>query len=129
MTMTVRALTLGTLALALSSASCGPSGASPEPAAPTETQSTKVVFANQRELARDMTAVNIPNNSNRDAVEEAARELCDGKDFCKVLGWPEGTSVPRGFPMTDREVSGQVFSYSLNRQTGMDEAVWTSGTR
>jgi hypothetical protein len=55
-------------------------------------------------------------------IEAAARAHCGARSFCKVLGWIDPSRVARGMPMTDRELLGQVFNYSLNRSTGLDRA-------
>lgn len=83
-----------------------------------------VRFAERREISPSMFVVVIPAGSSRTGTEAAARELCDGEAFCKVMGWTDNSLLPRGFPLTDRELAGQAFSYTLNRNSGMDEAVW-----
>jgi len=100
--------------------------ASTAPAAATTPAPVKVDFADARPFSGpDTFSVLVPSAATKSAVEAAAREKCDGKDFCKVLGWTDPDLIARGFPMTDRELEGQVFAYSLNRQSGLDEAVWT----
>lgn len=89
----------------------------PPPAAP--------AISEQRELRPDMFAVQINSATPREEVEKAARDLCDSRDWCKVLGWVDQDRMPRGFPMTDREVEAQSFSLTINRASGMDEAVWS----
>jgi hypothetical protein len=106
----------------LTLAGCGqpadaPKAAEPEPPA-------RVVFEQSVTLAPLMYAVLIPDGAEKAAVEEAARDKCTGENICAVMGWTDRAFLPRGYPMTDREVEAQAFAYRVNRNTGLDEAVW-----
>lgn len=61
---------------------------------------------------------------DRSALPDIAREYCGSRNFCKIMGWTDPAFIPHGFPMTDREVEAMAFSYSLNRDTGLDQALW-----
>ncbi len=57
-------------------------------------------------------------------LSDIVREECGTRSFCKIMGWTDPAYEPRGFPMTDREVSAMTFSYSLNRDTGYEQVLW-----
>lgn len=100
---------------------CGPAAA-PSPAAPAPP--VAVEFAAKVTLAPQMFSVLIPAGADRAGVERAARDACTGENICSVLGWTNRDYLPRGFPMTDREVEAQAFSYRINRNSGLDEFLW-----
>ena len=112
------------LALALTLAGCDvptPTGNTASTAQPA-TLPLSIVFT---PVANDTYAFAFPAAADPAQVEEAIRRQCAGKDFCKAFGWIDPTRVARGLPMTDREFDAEALSYSLNRQTGLDEARWT----
>ncbi len=90
-----------------------------KPAAP-----ERVRFSQQRLIAPDTFAVVFSASDDRAGVEAAAREKCQGRQWCKVLGWIDPAYAATAMPMTDREVQAQAFSLTINRSSGMDEAVW-----
>jgi len=69
-------------------------------------------------------AVTIPAGSGAQLTEDAARQLCEGASHCSVLGFPVGGAKSTAMPMTEREAAELVYSYSLNRSSGMDESLW-----
>lgn len=81
-------------------------------------------IASQRIIERDTFAIVFDAGADHAAVEEAAREICAGKQWCKVLGWTDGSAAATSMPMTDRELAAQRFSLTINRASGMDEATW-----
>lgn len=95
-----------------------------EPAAP-PVASSDVDFSRSDEISTDAFAVVFDSSAGRSEVEVAARELCGARQWCKVFGWTDATSAARALPMTDRELEAQVFSLTINRASGMDEAVWS----
>lgn len=69
-------------------------------------------------------AVQLPADADRAVVEGQARALCGDKTHCSVYGWVDPANVARAMPMLDREVAALTFSYSLNRTTGFERALW-----
>jgi hypothetical protein len=69
-------------------------------------------------------AVVVPAGAAAVATEAAARKLCEGRTHCQVLGFDSTDPKPSAMPMTDREASALIYSYTLNRSTGLDESVW-----
>jgi len=114
-----RYLLIAGLGLAACSDQAAPQNA--EASAPPE----RVRFTEQRLIAADTYAVVFPADAGRAAVEAAARERCEGRQWCKVLGWTDQSSAASALPMTDREAEAQAFSLTINRASGMDEAVWS----
>lgn len=101
-----------------------------ETAAPApEPQPQSFAFLETRAIAPDTTAVVFAMNAPRDEVEQGARAICNGKAWCKVMGWTDAGATPTAMPMTDREVEAQAFSYTLNRASGMDEFARSSRTQ
>ncbi len=77
-----------------------------------------------RDLARDFTALAVAPDADPAAMETLAKDTCGSRDFCKVSIWTDESTMPRGFPMTDREVAATAFAYSLNRTNGFEQAMW-----
>lgn len=77
-----------------------------------------------RSIARDMFAMSFDERVDPNVLPEAARAHCGSKQFCTVMGWVEAEYAPRGFPLTDREASRQVFAYSVNRSSGFEQVLW-----
>lgn len=96
-------------------------------ASPAEQPKTSARFSEVRTIAPDTYAVVFSPQASRDDVEAEARKRCDGKQWCKVLGWTDAGYVATALPMTDREVSRQVFALTINRASGLDEAIWPTG--
>lgn len=102
-----------------------PMEAPPEPAPLTD----PVRFENVRDISparspMKFVAVVVPAGVGAIPAETAARKLCDGETHCQVLGFDDTSAKPTAMPMTDREAEALVFSYTLNRSSGHDEAVW-----
>lgn len=70
----------------------------------------------------DIYTVVLQANAKPAEIEMAVRDHCGAREFCQVFGWVDRSRVARAFPMTDRELSGLVFDYKLNRSTGLDRA-------
>lgn len=66
----------------------------------------------------------IPSDIPSDEWRAAAREKCGSADFCGVYGWDNPTDAAQSLPMTDAEVASQIFSYSVNRTTGYEQALF-----
>ena len=58
------------------------------------------------------------------ALPSFARDRCDGMAQCTVFVWSDAALAARGFPLTDRELSGLAFQYNLNRLTGLEKSLW-----
>ena len=56
-------------------------------------------------------------------MQTAAKTACGQEAICKVVIFRPGTVLPTQFPMTDREVSEQIASYTRNRNSGADELI------
>jgi hypothetical protein len=69
-------------------------------------------------------AMTFNEHADPDALPDLAREHCGSRSWCQVLGWTDAKFAARGMPMTDREVGQLAFSYSLNRETGYEQALW-----
>lgn len=69
-------------------------------------------------------AMIVPAEANADEMVVAAKEKCGERDICLVLGWQNRADVARALPMTDNELSKLVFNFSINRNTGHEEALW-----
>lgn len=102
-------------------AACQPSGDGGQHAEAVD----RIEFDRSITLAPLMYAVLIPEGASAESVERASRDECTGETICAVLGWRDPEFMPRGFPLTDRELEAQVFHYRVNRNTGLDEASWT----
>lgn len=57
-------------------------------------------------------------------LTEKARELCGSASHCSAYAWTDETLAAKGFPFTDRERSGVVFQYDVNRTTGFERSLW-----
>lgn len=78
----------------------------------------------------DVHVAIIPVKLSADDVDREARAKCAGRQFCKVVGWVDGTKAATAFPMTEREFVAQSYAYDLNRQSGLDRGlfdcrIWT----
>ncbi len=59
-----------------------------------------------------------------DDVRAQAKAQCGGREFCKIAGWTSAAEAATGFPMTDRELAAQAFSYDVNRASGYEDTRW-----
>jgi len=53
-----------------------------------------------------------------------AKAKCVGQEWCKVMGWTDAKNKASAMPMLQREVDAQVFDYTLNRSTDLEQALW-----
>lgn len=112
----------GAIVLAAALASCGQSSAV-GPGAPDDP--AEAPAAEFRPWAGGDTFVMIiPEGMTEDQMRVAAKQHCEQRQFCKVLGWTAAEEAATGFPLTDREVETLAFNYSLNRVGGMDAGQW-----
>lgn len=75
-----------------------------------------------RSIGEGQFVVVLPTGVTREAVDAEARRVCRGKANCQMLGWTDPDLVASAMPMTEREVAGLKYSYSLNRNSGLDES-------
>ena len=61
------------------------------------------------------------------SMQDAAKVACNDEPICKVIIFRPGTPLPTQFPMTTREASEVIGSYTLNRTTGADELLASCG--
>lgn len=59
-----------------------------------------------------------------DQLVDLAKDKCGQEPMCSVHGWNDKALAPRALPMTDAEVMAQVFSYTVNRNSGFERALW-----
>lgn len=59
-----------------------------------------------------------------DQLVGLAKDKCGREPICSVHGWNDKTAAPRSLPMTNAEVMAQVFTYTVNRHTGFERALW-----
>jgi hypothetical protein len=85
----------------------------------------KPAKAEFRSLAGDgIFAMEFDQKAAPDTLPDIARDHCATRDFCNVLGWTDPKFAARGFPMTDREIAQVKFQYTVNRATGLEQALW-----
>ena len=53
-----------------------------------------------------------------------AEIACIGRQYCKILMWTDGASVPSALPVTDAQLAKLSFSYLRNVNSGYDKALW-----
>jgi hypothetical protein len=93
-----------------------------EPVPPQRFESVRKISSS--EAVGETYAAHVPIGASPELMTAWSRDLCEGESFCQVLGWKDASLMASAMPMTDREVNGLSFSYSLNRTTGNDKAVW-----
>ena len=59
-----------------------------------------------------------------DELVLVSKAKCGAKNMCSIFAWSNEADIARAFPMTDREVEAQVFTYKVNRNTGFDQSLW-----
>lgn len=69
-------------------------------------------------------AMIIPPDAKTDALVIAAKDKCGDQDICMVHAWQNKADMARAFPMTDKELASVAFSFSINRTTGHEKALW-----
>jgi hypothetical protein len=111
------------ICLALALAACGaePANGPQDAAEPPPRMPSPLPM---REIAGNFTVITVSRADDGKRFADQARYICGDKSFCKVGIWTDPDLMPRGFPMTDREVAGQAFMYSLNRDTGFEQTLW-----
>lgn len=70
----------------------------------------------------------IPMEATPAAVEQAAREQCEGRTFCQVYGWVNPADKATAWPMLDREQKALAFRYALNRDENYEALTWYCGS-
>jgi hypothetical protein len=58
----------------------------------------------------------------------AAKEQCEGKQICTVMGWTDAANAATGMPMLDREAKAMVFHYALNRNASFEQSTFDCRT-
>jgi len=69
-------------------------------------------------------AIVVPEGATADQLPELARKQCEGQQICQLFAWSKGQPAATAMPLTDREAASVVFSYSLNRMTGLERSLW-----
>jgi len=80
-----------------------------------------------KKIGPDIYTVSFPRDVATSKIESAAKSQCGNANICQVLGWNDQSKVAQALPMTDPEVISQVFNFTLNRNTGLEEAKWECG--
>lgn len=65
----------------------------------------------------------IPAGADLDALRSAAKDRCAARAFCKLLGFAGEAARARAMPMTDPEAAAVRFDYTVNRATGLEQAI------
>ena len=66
----------------------------------------------------------LPDEADPGRWKLVAKDKCGAVDFCQIFAWTDAVEAPQTFPMTDREVETMAFSYSVNRNSGHEQALW-----
>lgn len=66
----------------------------------------------------------VPPDMKPEEWPAAAKERCGDQPICQVLAWTDRASAARALPMTDPELAALAFSYSVNRNSGFEQALW-----
>ncbi len=53
-----------------------------------------------------------------------AQQACGKRDYCKVLGWSDPKTMPKGFPIADEQLASMSFSYLRIKGQGFEKALW-----
>jgi hypothetical protein len=69
-------------------------------------------------------AIVVPEDATADQLPELARKQCEGQQICQLFAWPKGQPAATAMPLTDKEAASVVYSYSLNRMTGLERSLW-----
>jgi hypothetical protein len=69
-------------------------------------------------------AMIVTNGTDPASLPELAKAKCGQVDQCSVYAWRDAASAATALPMTDRDVAAEVFSYSINRNSGFEQALW-----
>jgi hypothetical protein len=75
-------------------------------------------------IATDTYALVVRPGASADQLLDASKKKCEGHAHCQVLAWDDASKAASAMPMLDREAQAVVFSYSLNRATGFERALW-----
>ncbi len=65
-----------------------------------------------------------PREADPAVYRRAIRALCKPGKHCFLLFWSDRRQVPSRMPMTDRQASAQVASYTKNPATRFEEMLW-----
>ncbi len=53
-----------------------------------------------------------------------AQQACGARDYCKVLGWSDPKTMPKGFPIAEDKLASMSFSYLRIKGQGFEKALW-----
>ncbi len=59
-----------------------------------------------------------------ESFPQLAEQACGARDYCKVMGWSDPTTVPTGGQIGDQARAAMSFSYLRNRSAGLERALW-----
>ena len=89
---------------------------------PRSDQATTLTFASIG--GGDLFATAFPSKAAPDAIDQAARAQCAGRQWCEVFGWTDPTKVASAMPMTNRETAALAYQLIINRTTGRDRSTF-----
>ncbi|MGE0178957.1 MAG: hypothetical protein AB7O91_03950 [Sphingomonas sp.] len=75
-------------------------------------------------IGRDIHAMVFDPAMAAEAIRDAAKDRCGAAAFCQVHGWTARREAARAMPMTDPEVAAMGFTYTVNRSSGFESAMW-----
>lgn len=118
---------IGVVAIGLVSAVAGGGGSDPDFEIG-DVEALEARLEDSRVIAEQGTvrslAARVEPGANPSGLLDDARRMCEGATHCNVMGWTDRNLVTTTMPLTDQEAEGLSFSYSLNRSTGLDRALW-----
>ncbi len=95
-------------------------GSSPALATP-ETATAAQTIADP---AKGQFLINVSATASTTSLRALAGQMCGARDYCKVLGWTNGSDLPRGFPVSDSQLNSLAFSFLRDRSRGFEKALW-----
>jgi hypothetical protein len=99
----------------LSALAIGGSPALESPAAATQTVA---------DPGKGQFLLRISASSNPSSLKAMAEQTCGARDYCKVLAWSDASEMPKGFPISDSQLSAVAFSYLRDNSRGFEKALW-----
>jgi Cell Wall Hydrolase len=57
-----------------------------------------------------------------------AQKMCGARDYCKLLAWTNGATMPKALPVSEAQQPTAAFTYLRNRAGGFEKPLWNCAT-
>jgi Cell Wall Hydrolase len=74
--------------------------------------------------SKDTFFIYVDPRTDGTILAETAERTCGTRDYCKVMGWTDRRSIPKGGTADEKALAALAFSYLRNRYEGFEKSLW-----